>query len=360
MRKLLNNTKLLRTLQSRVAGSKASIVSALRKNPAFLVTLIFAAILVAPVFTFTPSFESPSIPGVPSLEANVEPSGDNTAVNTADNTVDDSAGTYFDPDDYEIVDYTRSDLVLMNRGTAVDSEDLMFGSVSEEDMVDGLKPPPDMTFRDDSTTIYVHYAPLNMRALPSTESEILRKFNLGDSFLRTGIGPEWDRIVDSNGTTGYVFNEFVKTAKPTPTPTPAPKYSAPAKANTLGEAIAKEAQRYLGVRYRWSAEDPDVGFDCSGLTWYVYNRYGIDTPRGTSSYANAGTLISYSQIMPGDVIAWDTERYDGRKTITHVGIYVGNGMMVHASSSNRKVVMVSVAQYRQWETLISIHRFHKK
>ena len=138
------------------------------------------------------------------------------------------------------------------------------------------------------------------------------------------------------------------------------KSSSPAVANTLGESIAQEVLKYLGVRYRGAVADPNSGFDCSGLTWYVFNRYGISTPRGTDSYYNAGIVISYSQIAPGDVIAWDTLKNDGRTTISHVGIYIGDGMMVHASSSNNAVVRQSVSQYISYGCkIVSVHRFIK-
>ncbi|MHB1453508.1 MAG: C40 family peptidase [Saccharofermentanales bacterium] len=316
-------------------------------------TLLFISAIVAPVVSFSPAVKSPA-------------TADSIITEQPDLAAQEAAAApaeYFDPDDYGIADYSRTEYVLINRGTDVDTDDLLFGSVSEKDMEDGLKAPPDMTFEDDNTKIFVHNGPLNMRELPSSESRIIREFKLGDSFLRTGKGPKWDRIVDAKGVTGYVFNEFVGDAKPTPIPTPKPKpkpkYGAPAKANSLGEAIALEAQRYIGIHYRWAEEDPAIGFDCSGLTWYVYNRFGISTPRGTSSYYNAGTVIPYSQIMVGDVIAWDTVQYDGRTSISHVAIYIGNGRMVHASSSHNRVMIASVSDYKRSAKLISVHRFNK-
>lgn len=274
------------------------------------------------------------------------------------------AQVYFDADDYEVTEYFRGEDFLMNRGGNIDSEDLLFGSVEASDLDEGLDVPPDMTFTEDKTTIFVHSTTLNMREKPTSNSQIIYNFKSGDSFIRTGVGVEWSRVVDSKGRTGYVFTEYTGLAKPTPMPTPVPKYTppkktAPAKANTIGESIVKEAYKYLGVRYRWANADPSVGFDCSGLTWYVYGRYGIDVPRGSSSYKNAGTVIPYSQIKPGDIIAWKATRR--KSSIDHVGIYVGNGMMIHASSSNKKVVLANVNKYASYSKtkLVSVHRFYK-
>ncbi|MHB8962115.1 MAG: C40 family peptidase [Saccharofermentanales bacterium] len=348
-------------IRTGVSSHKTAVLSAIRRNSALVVSVLFVSAIIAPVFSFSPSADMPAADICIGYDATSEDSvKDGVAPDymVAAQT-DTDAGEYFDPDNYEVSDYSRTDYALLNRGAAMNSEDLLFGSVNEADMENGLKAPPDMTFKDDNTKIYVHCATLNMRALPSSESEIVGRFKLGDSFLRTGIGPNWDRIVDSKGVTGYVFNDFVDDAKPTPTPAPKPKYGAPAKANSLGEAIALEAQRYIGIRYRWAQEDPAIGFDCSGLTWYVYNRFGISTPRGTNAYARAGIVIPYAQIMVGDVIAWDTVSYDGRTSITHVGIYIGSGKMVHASSSHNRVMIASVSDYKRGAKLVSVHRFNK-
>ena len=327
-----------------------------------LIPVIFLAVLSAPLFSVSPFDVSDMIPvigdkesdqtGIPSLE-------DPDKAGEVPCPVEGSAAEYFDPDDYMTADYSRNDYVLLNRGSDPDPDSLLFGNADESDMEGGLKAPPDMTFKEDDTTIYVHYGTLNLRELPTSDSKILHVFKLGDRMTRTGIGVEWSRVIDPEGREGYVFNELTGLAKPTPTPTPVPKYTAPAKANTLGEAIAMEAQRYLGVPYVWAKADPKIGFDCSGLTWYVLNRYGIDSPRGTSTYYNAGTIVPYSNIAPGDIISWDVWR-DGSR-IDHVGIYIGGGMMVHASSNraNKKVVKVSVAEYAKYCKIVRIHRFYK-
>lgn len=271
------------------------------------------------------------------------------------------SGENFDASQYEIADYSRDEIVVANR--SLDSEDLMFGSVELEDGEDVIEAPEDKTFTEDNKTVYVDVVKLNMREFPGLDAPIIKVYGFGDTFKRTGISQEWARVVNSSGSIGYVKADYVTTVKPV-TKTNTPKkvtVSAPAKANTLGESIAKEAVKYLGVKYRGGQESPTSGFDCTGLTYYVFNRYGISTPRGSSSYYNAGIEIPYSQIAPGDVISWDTRKYDRRTTITHVGIYIGGGKMVHASSTNRKVVIVSVAQYREWGCkLLSVHRFNKK
>ena len=318
-----------------------------------MVCIVMATVLAAPVLSL-------------SLQLNAINMFSTQKIQGIDMETDNTTSDSFDPSDYALANYVREDIVLGNRG--LDSEELLFGSVSEDSEEAKITAPPDMTFFEDNMKVYSNADGINMREYASLDAPVLRKVFLAEEFTRTGINPSWVRVVDKNGVTGFISLEFITDKKPTPIPTPTPKpkpkttvaSSSPAVANTLGESIAQEVLKYLGIRYRGGAADPIKGFDCSGLTWYVFNRYGISTPRGTDSYYNAGIVISYSQIAPGDVIAWDTSKYDGRTTITHVSLYIGNGMMVHASSSHNAVVKESVSQYIAYGCkMISVHRFIK-
>lgn len=89
--------------------------------------------------------------------------------------------------------------------------------------------------------------------------------------------------------------------------------------------IVALARAQLGVPYVWSAESPRVGFDCSGLTWYVYQQVGISIPRTTQGLRHAGKVVTKPR--PGDVV-WSPG---------HVGIYVSPGMMIAAPHSGSVV-----------------------
>jgi len=265
---------------------------------------------------------------------------------------------YFNPDGFTIVEYTREEFEMINRSLLSESEDLLFGTIDDEFESDSIPVPPDMTFEEDNTIVYIIANTLSFRELPTVKSEILKTYYFGNSILRTGIGEDWHRVEDSQGNTGYMMSTYFSLTKPTPPPTPTPiPTRAPARANTLGESIALEAQKYIGVRYRFAQHNPNTGFDCSGLTWYVFNRYGISTPRSSFSYTNAGIVIPYSEIAPGDVITWNNGRGN---SLDHVGIYIGNGQMVHAAL-NSGVTIHGVQQYRNWGyRLMSVHRFIKE
>ncbi|MBQ3124074.1 MAG: C40 family peptidase [Clostridia bacterium] len=117
--------------------------------------------------------------------------------------------------------------------------------------------------------------------------------------------------------------------------------SAPAGNTSKGQAIVNSAKRYLGVPYVWGGTSPR-GFDCSGLVQYVCRQNGISVPRVAASQRNAGRYVSRANLQAGDLVFFGN---GGR--ITHVGIYVGNGNMIHAPQTGDVVKISSInSSYR--------------
>ncbi len=103
---------------------------------------------------------------------------------------------------------------------------------------------------------------------------------------------------------------------------------APAPAGNYGSAIADLAVQYVGVPYVFAGSDPS-GWDCSGFTkWVVQQVTGVTLPHGTNSQAALMTWIPASEAQPGDF--WFRPNYDGSDGYGHVGIYLGDGLIVHA------------------------------
>ena len=93
-------------------------------------------------------------------------------------------------------------------------------------------------------------------------------------------------------------------------------------------AIIKEAEKYLGYPYVWGGSSPSTSFDCSGFVSWVINHSGWDVGRlGAQGLCNICTPISSANVKPGDLVFF-TETYD-TPGVSHVGIYVGNNMMIH-------------------------------
>ncbi len=209
-------------------------------------------------------------------------------------------------------------------------------------------------FQDVNQTMYVNSSTLNLRQEPSTDSTIVKKLTRSTKLTRTGIGGNWSRVTLTTGESGYVATEYLTKNAPVVRPTT----TASNGATYSGDAgkIVDLAYSALGVRYYHTGSSMS-GFDCSGLTSWCYRQIGISIPGSTSGYYSLGVGVDYANMAPGDIICMDTKSYDGITSITHVGIYVGGGNMIHASSSNKKVVIQNVSQYLGWGVkLIGIRR----
>lgn len=110
-----------------------------------------------------------------------------------------------------------------------------------------------------------------------------------------------------------------------------------AAAQTLGEAMADEAKRLVGVPYRFGEESPQKGFDSSGLVYYLHNKAGLTIPRTVKGQAQSGKTVSISQLAPGDVLIFKDEK--GEPSIS--ALYVGQGKAaVSLPSSGVKISSV--------------------
>ena len=105
------------------------------------------------------------------------------------------------------------------------------------------------------------------------------------------------------------------------------------------QAVVDFAYAQLGKPYVWGAEGPNA-YDCSGLTMMAYRRIGIYLEHGSQWQYNNGTKIPLSQLQPGDLVFFGTSGPSNH----HVGIYIGNGQMIHAPNS-RTVVKISSIYY---------------
>lgn len=108
---------------------------------------------------------------------------------------------------------------------------------------------------------------------------------------------------------------------------------------TKEDEIIATAVAFLDTKYVWAASGPSA-FDCSGFTKYVYKENGMSLPRYSGNQAKVGTKVDFSDLQKGDLVFFDTDKRYTKK-VNHVGIYMGNGKFIHASSAKRKVIITS-------------------
>ncbi len=118
------------------------------------------------------------------------------------------------------------------------------------------------------------------------------------------------------------------------------------------DSIIDNTRNLLGVRYKWAGLNPAKGLDCSGIVKYVFAKLGIELPHRAAELAKMGDPITKdtAAMQPGDLLVFGKPG----KRISHVGIYIGDGKMIHASSTSHHVVEAEVVKYRpagglQWK-----------
>jgi len=176
---------------------------------------------------------------------------------------------------------------------------------------------------------------VRIRASHNTSSAILGMVTEGDTVEVIGINTGWYKV-KTKGVVGYIRSDFMKV-----TGAPGSVDDTIPEGSEVGKAIANLALSFKGYNYVYGAESPADGFDCSGLVYYCYGQYGYSLPRtaGRQYSSGGGTKVSKSELQAGDLVFFSS---DGGYSVTHVGIYIGNGEFVHASTSKTGVIVSSL------------------
>ena len=214
--------------------------------------------------------------------------------------------------------------------------------------------PEETTATEDTnlsfTQGYINSSSVNVRKEPNKSSDVITTLLLNTGVTITAQTDEWYKVTYGDYT-GYIHKSLVSD-KPTETqstttssrssePRTAPEEettsvaTASSSSSGTGTEIAAFAKQYLGYSYVYGGTNPSSGFDCSGFTQYVYSSFGYSLGgRGASSQSQSGTAVSRDNLQPGDLLVFNN---DPGGAIGHVGIYIGDGMMVHAANPRRGV-----------------------
>lgn len=109
----------------------------------------------------------------------------------------------------------------------------------------------------------------------------------------------------------------------------------------LRDSIVRIAQAQLGAPYVYGGASPAKGFDCSGLVNWVFDQVQLRSPRLAAHQARIGAPVEATRIRPGDLLT-----FGDRDSVTHIGIYIGDGRFVHASSVAGRVIVSPVDRPR--------------
>lgn len=122
-----------------------------------------------------------------------------------------------------------------------------------------------------------------------------------------------------------------------------PSYSAQ-EALQLRSAVVQISQKYIGVRYVYGGASPR-GFDCSGLVQYVFRQAGVELGRSVTPQMTNSLIIAKEDLQPGDLIIFSNTGDGG--FASHIGIYLGNGKLIHSGNSGVKIVELEDTYYAQ-------------
>ena len=167
---------------------------------------------------------------------------------------------------------------------------------------------------------------LNVRTGAGTSYSRIGTLKIGSTVTVLGKSGDWYKV-STGSLTGYVSAQYIAILDDL-------------TSSPVGAAAAAMAVSLLGSRYVYGAAGPTT-FDCSGLSYYIYKQLGYTLQRGSSGqYRKSGTFVPLSQAEPGDLIFFFDPRFDGSGgtlPTTHMGIYVGNGQFIHASTTSYRV-----------------------
>ena len=248
------------------------------------------------------------------------------------------------------------------------------------------------------TVAYIKYSSVNLRKKASTSSTVLAKLKLNNEVIvLEKVNSKWSKV-EYDGITGYVSNDLLSSKKVEDKETSnstsrdgesisrdeaieeitkkedetinkdstvkeenkeqekeitskeetnnkveekeeTTKKEETSSTKTKGEEIVEYAKKYLGYDYVLGGSTPKSGFDCSGLTSYVYKQFGYTLSRTSTAQAKNGREVAKSDLQPGDLLIFKNQALT---KIGHVGIYIGNNKMIHASEPGVGVVITDL------------------
>lgn len=220
---------------------------------------------------------------------------------------------------------------------------------------------------------YVSTETLNVREKPESNANVIKQLSLNDEVtVLEEVDSKWTKITIKS-TTGYVASQYLSGTKTNISSrsedikrgetkqnetqpnneqvaennevsnnsgATAQSSSRASSSGVTGNDIVNFAKQYLGYKYVSGGASPSTGFDCSGLTYYVYKNFGITLNRSSYAQISNGIGVSRAELQPGDLVLFNNS---SNSKIGHVGIYIGSNTFIHAANSRKGVITTSLS-----------------
>lgn len=210
---------------------------------------------------------------------------------------------------------------------------------------------------------YIKSSAVNIRSKSTTSSDVVTTLKQNTQVKVVGEEGDWYKV-EVNGKSGYILKSLLsaskvevtsrssnqdreandtntETKKQTSTNNAEQKTEQQATTynSSKGEEIIAYAKKYLGCKYVYGGSGPST-FDCSGFTMYVYKHFGYSMGHSAVTQAGIGKYVSKSNLQSGDLVIFNNS---ANTSIGHVGIYVGGGNFIHASSGGGRIMISSLS-----------------
>lgn len=181
---------------------------------------------------------------------------------------------------------------------------------------------------------------VNVRSAASTDAEVLAQLATDEMVSVKGVDGDFYEIYFGSGS-GYIHKDFLKgEGLDLVGATPKAEIAPQAAPSSQGSEIISYAKKFLGTPYSYGGTNLTSGVDCSGFTYSVFKNFGVNLNRCSRDQVKNGTSVSKGELQAGDLVFFDTSG-SNNGAISHVGIYIGNGDYIHASSGKQYCVTIS-------------------
>lgn len=188
---------------------------------------------------------------------------------------------------------------------------------------------------------------LRVRTEPNTDSEIITTMAEGEYLEVVDVTDGWIKVL-LDDEEAYISAEYAQVKENLDTAITMTELLYGEGVSDVRVELCQYAKQFIGNPYVWGGTSLTKGADCSGFTLSVFKKYGISLPHYSVSQSKMGTKVSLSEAKAGDLVF-----YAKGNTVNHVGIYLGNGQVVHASSP-RTGIKISNVGYRTIHSIRNI------